>query len=416
MSNIITFFSDAYKGLAKESWMLSIIMLIYRSGSMVLPFLGVYLTEELSLSLQETGAILSFYGLGAILGAYLGGRLTDRTGYFRVQVFSLFICIPGLLLIPQIKNIYFLSLIFFLQSTISETFLPANAVAITKYSSAENRARAFSLNRLALNLGFFIGPSLGGILSSVSYSLIFYVNAAAACIAGSIMYLYFRNKDHHISADKMITSQHFRSPYRDTAFLIFISFCVIYALCLMQLFSTLPLFYQHTGLSKIEIGMIFGYCGILLFIVEMPLVNWAAKTFSTIQTVVLGLLSLCIGYLILAFYSHPYLIILSVTFISFSNVLVIPFLSAITSIRAEGKNIGAYMGLFGGIFSIALFLSPLLGSFIAENYGFSRLWLTISLLIIIALSGIYYIYTQKLSEEKNSTSENEKNKSPEEYK
>lgn len=405
MANIITFFSDAYKGLARESWMLSVIMLIYRSGSMVLPFLGVYLTEELGFSLKEAGTVLSFYGLGAILGAYLGGRFSDRAGHFRVQVISLFLCIPGLLLIPHIKNICFLSFALFLQSTISEVFLPANAVAITRYSSAENRARAFSLNRLALNLGFFIGPSLGGFLSSVSYHLIFYANAAAACISGSIMYLYFRNKSQPIPAYKTIIARNFRSPYRDTAFLIFISFCVIYALCLMQLFSTLPLFYTYTGLSKIEIGMIFGYCGILLFIVEMPLVNWAAKTFSTIQTVVLGLFSLCTGYLILAFYSDLYLIVLSVTFISFSNVLVIPFLSAITSIRAEGKNIGAYMGLFGGIFSIALFLSPILGSLIAESYGFSILWLTISLLIVISLSGIYYTYTRKLTIEKNPVPE-----------
>jgi len=414
MSNIITFFSDAYKGLSRESWMLSVIMLIYRSGSMVLPFLGVYLTEELGFSLKKTGIILSCYGLGAILGAYLGGRLTDKSGYFRVQLFSLFVCIPGLLLIPQIKSIYFLSLILFLQSTINEIFLPANAVAITKYSSAENRARAFSLNRLALNLGFFIGPSLGGLLSSVSYSLIFYANAAAACIAGSMMYLYFRNKDHHMPAANKITSQYFRSPYRDTAFLIFISFCVVYALCLMQLFSTLPLFYKHIGLSKTEIGIIYGYCGILLFIVEMPMVSWSAKIFSTIQTVILGLLSLCIGYLILAFYSDLYLIVLSVTFISLSNVLVIPFLSAITSIRAENKNIGAYMGLFGGIFSAALFLSPLLGSFIAENYGFRMLWLTISLLIVISLCGIWYTYTQKLFGGKNSASETFKKKSKEE--
>lgn len=96
------------------------------------------------------------------------------------------------------------------------------------------------------------------------------------------------------------------------------------------------------------------------------------------------------------------------------NVWVIPFLSAITSIRAEDKNIGAYMGLFGGIFSAALFLSPLLGSFIAENYGFRMLWLTISLLIVISLCGIWYTYTQKLFGGKNSEAETLKKKSKEE--
>ncbi|RMZ58130.1 MFS transporter [Chryseobacterium nematophagum] len=397
MSNLFTFYFNAYKGLTKESWMLSFVMLIYRSGSMVLPFLGVYLTEKLGLSLQESGILLSSYGLGAILGSYLGGKMVDKIGYFKVQIISLLLSVPGLLLIPEIKNFYILSIVFFLQSTFNETFLPANSVAITKYSSPENRARAFSLNRLALNLGFFIGPFFGGLLSSISYHLIFYVNAIAALISGIIMYLFFRNNISDTSKNKETTPQDTSSPYKDKNFLIFILFCIIYAICLMQLFNTLPLFYKHTGLSKAEIGMIFGYCGLLLFIVEMPLVKWITKVLNIIHIVIVGLFLLFTGYFILVFFSDIYLIIISITCISISNILVIPFLSTITSIRAEGKNIGSYMGLFGAIFSTALFISPFLGTFLAQNYGFRSLWLVVCILIIISITGIYFISTKKIT-------------------
>ena len=47
--------------------MLSIVMLINRSGSMVLPFLGVYMTDHLKFSLENTGIVLSFYGIGSVL-------------------------------------------------------------------------------------------------------------------------------------------------------------------------------------------------------------------------------------------------------------------------------------------------------------------------------------------------------------
>lgn len=396
MISIVTSFLSAFKGLSKESWVLSIIMLINRSGSMVLPFLGVYLTEKLDFSLKQTGTILSFYGLGAIFGAYLGGKLSDRIGHFKTQVFSLTLCIPGLLLIPEIKNIFLLSTAFFLQSTINEAFLPANSVAITVYSSTDNRTRAFSLNRLALNLGFFIGPSLGGILFSISSKLIFHVNAVTALISAVIMYVYFKNKRNNIIINKDTALPHnFYSPYNDKYFVIFIAFCTIYTLCLMQLFNTLPLFYKFIGFSKIEIGIIFGYCGILLFIIEMPLVKWVTTILSSIHSVLLGLFFLFTGYLILVFYSNLYLIFFSITLISISNILVIPFLSTIISIKAEGKNIGAYMGLFGGTFSVGLFLSPFVGLFIADNYGFSKLWIVTCILIIIAILGLYYTYTRK---------------------
>ena len=122
MNRLFNFFINPYKGLAKESWMLSVVMLVYRSGSMVLPFLGVYLTEKLGLSLKEVGTLLSCYGLGAILGSYLGGKMVDKMGYFKVQIISLFLCIPGLLLIPEIKNFYLLSIMKILKMILFEIF------------------------------------------------------------------------------------------------------------------------------------------------------------------------------------------------------------------------------------------------------------------------------------------------------
>ena len=86
-----------------------------------------------------------------------------------------------------------MALIILLQSIISETFRPANSVAITKYARPENLTRAFSLNRMAINLGFLY-PALGGILSSVSYELLFITNAVGAILAG-IFYVRFLEKD-----------------------------------------------------------------------------------------------------------------------------------------------------------------------------------------------------------------------------
>ncbi|WP_131828781.1 MFS transporter, partial [Elizabethkingia occulta] len=164
--------------------MLSIVMLINRSGSMVLPFLGVYMTDQLEFSIKESGIVLSFYGVGSVIGSWLGGYFTDKFGEYRVQSTSLFLSAPLFLLIPIFTSVEGMALIILLQSIISETFRPANSVAITKYARPENLTRAFSLNRMAINLGFSIGPALGGILSSVSYELLFITNAVGAILAG----------------------------------------------------------------------------------------------------------------------------------------------------------------------------------------------------------------------------------------
>ena len=171
--------------------MLAAVMLINRAGSMVLPFLGVYMVDHLHFGIKESGMVLSFYGIGSVLGSWLGGLITDRVGEYKVQSTSLFLSVPLFCVLPLFTSIEGLATIILLQSIISEMFRPANSVAITKYAKSQNLTRAFSLNRMAVNLGFSIGPAMGGILSSISYDFLFYCNALGALLAGIVYVIFF---------------------------------------------------------------------------------------------------------------------------------------------------------------------------------------------------------------------------------
>lgn len=131
---ILKSYTNSFKGLSQEVWMLSVVMLINRSGSMVLPFLGVYMTDYLRFSLENAGLVLSFYGIGSVLGSWLGGYLTDKFGEYYIQSWSLFLSAPIFLIIPFFPSVEMMAVLIFLQSTISDTFRPANSVAITKYA------------------------------------------------------------------------------------------------------------------------------------------------------------------------------------------------------------------------------------------------------------------------------------------
>src|SRR5215212_5614229 len=81
-------YRNAYSGLSRSMWWLALVMFINRSGTMVIPFLTVYLTSK-GYSLAQAGYVMGAFGIGSIVGGYLGGILTDRFGHFYVQVFSL---------------------------------------------------------------------------------------------------------------------------------------------------------------------------------------------------------------------------------------------------------------------------------------------------------------------------------------
>ncbi len=395
---LLRIYADSFKGLSKEAWMLSIVMLINRSGSMVLPFLGVYMTDQLEFSIKESGIVLSFYGVGSVIGSWLGGYFTDKFGEYRVQSTSLFLSAPLFLLIPIFTSVEGMALIILLQSIISETFRPANSVAITKYARPENLTRAFSLNRMAINLGFSIGPALGGILSSVSYELLFITNAVGAILAG-IFYVRFFRKRHKIYQKKMKeksmvkdTLEKERSPYRDSPFLVYCLLCAIFSVCFFQFFNTIPIFYKEVAhLDQKSIGYILGYSGFIIVVLEMLVVNFADKYLTIAKTLLYGILMCAAAYAMLAINHHISLIMLSISILSVGEILVLPFMSTITALRSGKTNQGAYMGLNGMTFSISFIITPLLGTSVASDLGFNTLWIGSGAVLALAAIAMYFV-------------------------
>ena len=78
-----------FKGFRREIWILAIITFVNRAGTMVFPFLSKYLKEDLDYTYSEVGWIMVSFGLGSMLGSWLGGKLTDKIGFYKIMIFSL---------------------------------------------------------------------------------------------------------------------------------------------------------------------------------------------------------------------------------------------------------------------------------------------------------------------------------------
>ncbi len=389
-----------FKGLSREAWMLSIVMLINRSGSMVLPFLGVYMTDHLNFSLENAGIVLSFYGIGSVVGSWLGGFLTDKFGEYYIQSWSLFLSAPIFIIIPFFPSVEMMAFLIFLQSTISDTFRPANSVAITKYARPENLTKAFSLNRMAINLGFSIGPALGGILSGISYNFLFVVNAIGGMTAGIIYVIFFRKRNKifrekkRLEPEKTIEKSLVKSPYRDFPFMIYSVLCTIFAICFFQFLNTIPIFYKDVAkLSQSTIGFILGYSGFIIVLMEMPLVSIAERTLKIPQILFVGIFLCGLAYLTMVFGSSLPFLIFSMTVLSIGEMLALPFMSTVTALRAERGNKGAYMGLNGIAFSFSFIITPFLGTYVVSRFGFDTLW--VGSFSILGLSAVLIYFVVK---------------------
>lgn len=405
---IINIYTNSFKGLSQESWMLALVMLINRAGSMVLPFLGVYMTDHLHFSIENSGIVLSFFGIGSVIGSWLGGMITDKIGEYRVQSLSLLLSVPLFCLIPLFTTEAGLAGIILAQSIVSETFRPANSVAITKYAKPENITRAFSLNRMAVNLGFSIGPALGGILSAISYEFLFFSNALAALLAG-LMYIWFFRKRTRLARQEarkvkqVIIIKKENSPYKDGKFLVYSLCCMLFAICFFQLFSTLTIFYKDTAhLSQQNIGYILGYSGFLIVLLEMGFVQLAEKYFTLAFTMLTGTFLCGFSYAMLAFDHSMVVLLLSMTLLCIGEIWTLPFMSTITALRSGENNKGAYMGLNGMSFSLAFIVTPYVGTLIADTFGFNILWIGTGVLAVIIAIAFYFIIPWMLKDKTNA--------------
>ncbi|HEY2650224.1 MAG TPA: MFS transporter, partial [Puia sp.] len=385
-----TLYRNAYSGLSRSTWLLSLVMLVNRSGTMVLPFMTIYLTG-IGISLFKAGIVVGMFGAGAIAGGYIGGKLTDKIGFYRIQLITL--VGGGLLfiLLGQIKSYPLICLFTFVLSLVNESFRPANNTAIALYSKPENRTRSYSLNRLAINLGWAFGGTLGGIIASFNYHLLFWIDGFTNIIAAIMLFYLLKPADQVMKGiNPTDTSIEKTSPLKDKKFRTFIALVVLYALCFYQLYSTIPVYYKDIyHLSEFYIGILMGLNGLIIVIIEMVLIFHLESKNKAMHFISYGLFLTALSFLVYIFLPFPIVTALtSVVLVTIGEILALPFMNNYWTSRASSQNRGQYAGYYTMAWSLAQVLGPTGGTWIAGHWGFNSLW-WISTLICLVTSVLF---------------------------
>ena len=140
------------KGLPADVWTLSIASLINRAGTMVLPFLVLYLTKELGFSASRAGLVLAVYGAGSSIAAPISGRLSDKLGPLPVMRVALVLTGVLVLLYPVVTSFVGVVVLTLLWAISTDLFRPANLAMIADVVPADRLKAAYALSRLAINV------------------------------------------------------------------------------------------------------------------------------------------------------------------------------------------------------------------------------------------------------------------------
>ena len=365
------------KNIPKNIWMLSIATLINRAGTMVLPFIALYANQILNVSKSDSGLVLAVYGIGAFITAPFAGKLSDKIGAMKMMKISLF-CTGSFLFLYSLVNDFLLFLaLTLIWSILSEAFRPASLSFISGEISSNRRKTAFALNRLAINLGMSIGPVIGGILSTINFHLLFYVDGFTSLAAGSFMI--FTHWEKHdttdLPANNEIVSHEKVNVFKDRRLLYFLLALIPVEIVFFQHIGALPLFIvSELGFSNAVFGLLTAVNTVLIIFIEVPL-NDAMRNWDDKKSLALGAILSGIGFGLMAFTDTIPPIVLLIIIWTFGEMIFFPSSGEYVAKIAPEKQRGEYMGYFQMSFSFAFMIGPWLGTTALDLYGSFNLWI-----------------------------------------
>ncbi|MFT7121601.1 MAG: putative MFS family arabinose efflux permease [Neolewinella sp.] len=383
----------AFSGLPRKVWLLALVLLVNRSGAMVVTFLSVYLIKEQGYAPIKGGYVMAAFGAGGVLGNYFGGLLNDRYGSWHIQLYSMIGAGILNIMLGYATEFWALCALAFCISLVADAFRPANRAAIAIYAPKAVLTQAYGLQRMAVNLGFSIGPALGGyLIYAFGYKLMFWGDGLTFLLAAGVFYLALpadetarplvarvkKNKLEEETLDGQIlapASAAKTTPAHHQRWLLaFVVANTAIMICFFQLFANFPVHLSEFDIDERAIGWLFTISGVVIVALEMPLIYIAERRYKPIPVMLVGAALIAGSFLLLpASLEIGYVAVLGMVIIlTIGEIFYMPFTNTYVSTYAPLARRGEYLGLLSASYSAAFVLCPLITFYIAEYYGYTE--------------------------------------------
>jgi predicted MFS family arabinose efflux permease len=382
---LATTYREAFSGLSRAVWLLAVTSLINRAGTMVMPFLVLFLVEKRGFTTTEAGQTLALYGLAAMAASWFGGRLCDRFGSIRIMKGSLLGMGLAFLALGHLHGRLAISAMVVALSLVGEVFRPANLSALAAASGPAERTRSFVLLRLAVNAGMSVGPTVGGLLAAIDYSWLFVVDGVTSILAAGLLFVAFPGRLAAPSAARIRAG----SPFRDRPVLAILGLMFVLNIVTFQIVGTFPLSLRDLyGFSKAWIGLTLAANTVIIILFEMVLIHSLERR-DPLKVAGFGAFLLGGGLALLPFgtgLGFGYVLVSTAVW-TMGEMLTFPLLTTAVADRAPEATRGAYMGLLNFSIAASFVVAPLVGTWVYQNLGPRTLWLGGGVVGLVAWAG-----------------------------
>lgn len=395
-----------FKGLPRQVYLLSVVRIIMALGSLVFSFLSLIMTNIIGLNEFQSGVVMVVVAVATVVGSFSGGKLGDIYGrkkvFLAASIAATFFAAmagwfaPSPIMLPCILISYFCS----------SLVQPVVAAMITDNSDETNRAECFSLLYLTQNIGYAIGPSIGGILYYSHLPWIFYGEAIMYAVAIVLAVAVIRD-DYRVPTReerrlaKLASGEGaageentFKMLLRMPILLGFIVCLALLTACYQEIGFVLPMQFEHmcgAQLGSRYTGWIWTVNG-LTIILGTPYIISLTKRRNQLSNIVIASFLYAIGFGLNGFINWPLGILAAVTIWSAGEILISTGAGVFIAGYAPETHRGRFQSLYEVARGMGRGIGPTLCGYYLLNHSYRQMWVMVAGICIVTAGLVYLLY------------------------
>lgn len=370
----------------RASWFLCAGTFINRVGTMVVPFMTLYLVSARRVSVVAAGEVVAGFGAGAVVAPLVSGALADHLGR-RVTLLGSTLSTSAIMvaLVYARPAVLLVVLVVTLGMTL-EAPRPVAQALVADLVAEHDRVRAYAALFWMGNLGFAVAMASAGFLAQTGFAALFWTDAVTGVVFGVLIWRFVPERaGRHSSAGT--DSRGYRQILRHRAMVSFTLAVMTYYFVYLQSDSTLPLAVHRSGLPPHVYGFCMALNGVLICIAQ-PLLAPRLGRCDPGRVWAAGVALVGVGFALTAAASTTAGYLLSVAVWTIGEIFPATVGAAIVIRLAPEELRGRYSGLYG--FALASgWLTSSIGGTRLLSLSPLLLWGTCATLSAVSAHGVH---------------------------
>ena len=339
--------------------------------SMVLPLIP-YLGKELGLTLSQIGFIISLFSICQLFASPITGKLSDHFGRKPLFILSQISTFVGFVFLGFATTVVLLIAARLIDGLLGSNMTVSQAY-ISDITEPKHRTRVYSYSSGVFGAGLIFGPFIGGILSTINYSVPMFFAAAITLISIALVILFLpetipkKTEKISLSFNDVIpvdNVKHFvRTHHIRSRLLMFFIYTMAFFLFISNL-SLLGIAQFHITAEQVSFYMV--WIGLIRVGIQTVLIARILRFFGENRVLLIGVFSMIISMVTLVFSTEYLFVFVPLVFLAFGTGVGRPILTSRLTNSVTQKETGAILGVNNALTSVAQIIAPIFGGFIIE--------------------------------------------------